>query len=96
MSVVVSVGVVVDAVAVGVAAVSALAKLMFMATVLAAMVASSALVGSGAAAITHCSLVQSWDPNTSFTTIVKLETLPLASAFLNVAPPLVLQSAGPT
>ena len=70
-------------------------KLIIISTVLAETVAASVAFGNGAAAIMHCTLVQSVEPKTSFTVISNAATLPLASAFLNVAPVAVLQSAGP-
>ena len=62
---------------------------------LAATSSGPEVVGSGAAAITHCSLVQSMSPNFTASLMVTDVMAPLASALRNVAPPERLQSDGP-
>ena len=62
---------------------------------LAATSSGAEVVGSGAAAMMHCSLAQSMSPNFVASLIVTGVMAPLASALRNVAPPLRLQSDGP-
>ena len=53
------------------------------------------VVGSGAAAMMHCSWVQSMPENEVASLIVTVAMAPSASALRNVAPPGRLQSDGP-